>query len=276
MDKIDGGVMLASNWDDRDDPSNFWMSEKLDGIRAYWNGEGLYTRNGNRINAPKWFCKMLPSRARLDGELWKGYGRFGDTWGAVSKKVCKPYEWSDMTFQVFDSPDAGLEPFERRLMYACNMVNFAANSWSESRPHTGPEPQPCPIRVVNHLLCDDKEHMESFHEEVVSRGGEGLILRAKMSPYERKRSHLLRKVKLFHDAEAVVIGYTESERREFRALHCTLCSDPSIEFDVGSGLSDRDLKNPPVIGSMITFKYQSFQESGKPRHPSFLRVKRNV
>lgn len=49
-------VMLAMNYDpDRDDPKGWYMSEKLDGVRCYWNGKTMYTRNGNPFYAPKWW-----------------------------------------------------------------------------------------------------------------------------------------------------------------------------------------------------------------------------
>lgn len=64
-------VMLAQTYDpDRDDPTGWLMSEKLDGVRCYWNGtSGLFTRNGNPFAAPKWWKDKLPKIA-LDGELW--------------------------------------------------------------------------------------------------------------------------------------------------------------------------------------------------------------
>ena len=46
------------------------MSEKLDGVRAYWNGENLYTRNGKHLYPPEWFTAKLPKGFALDGELW--------------------------------------------------------------------------------------------------------------------------------------------------------------------------------------------------------------
>ena len=38
------GVMLAENWAPDQDPTGFLMSEKLDGVRAFWNGSNLYSR----------------------------------------------------------------------------------------------------------------------------------------------------------------------------------------------------------------------------------------
>lgn len=68
--------MLAQTYDEeRDDPSGWLMSEKLDGVRCYWNGSVMYTRNGNKIYAPREWVANLPKIA-LDGELWSGRDSF--------------------------------------------------------------------------------------------------------------------------------------------------------------------------------------------------------
>ena len=64
-------LLLAETEQGQSDVSLFLVSEKLDGVRAYWDGKVLRTRNGNTINAPGWFTDGFPDRA-LDGELWIG------------------------------------------------------------------------------------------------------------------------------------------------------------------------------------------------------------
>jgi DNA ligase-1 len=73
--KVGGGcisVMLAQTYspDLCPDPTGWLMSEKLDGVRCYWNGSAMYTRNGNAFYPPDWFKKALPADMALDGELW--------------------------------------------------------------------------------------------------------------------------------------------------------------------------------------------------------------
>ena len=64
-------LMLAHNYDpEKHDPTGWLMSEKLDGVRCFWDGKGnMYTRNGNPFFAPEEFKAKLPKIA-LDGELW--------------------------------------------------------------------------------------------------------------------------------------------------------------------------------------------------------------
>ena len=70
-------VMLAQTYNpDRDDPTGWSMSEKIDGVRCYWNGKRMYTRNGNQIFAPKEWIAHLPTDVAIDGELWSGRDNF--------------------------------------------------------------------------------------------------------------------------------------------------------------------------------------------------------
>ena len=62
-------LLLAESWDNAADLSDWWMSEKLDGVRAYWDGKQFLSRHGNIYYAPDWFIEGLPT-VPLDGELW--------------------------------------------------------------------------------------------------------------------------------------------------------------------------------------------------------------
>src|SRR5262249_25467900 len=62
-------LLLAEAWDNSQNPEGWWMSEKLDGVRAYWDGEQFLSRQGHLYHAPDWFTAGLP-KLPLDGELW--------------------------------------------------------------------------------------------------------------------------------------------------------------------------------------------------------------
>ncbi len=64
-------LLLAESWDFVTDPAGWWLSEKLDGVRAYWDGQQFWSRLGNLYHAPGWFVAGLPN-VPLDGELWLG------------------------------------------------------------------------------------------------------------------------------------------------------------------------------------------------------------
>ena len=98
------------------------------------------------------------------------------------------------------------------------------------------------------------------------------MLRKPRSKYIGSRSSTLLKVKTFHDTEAKVVGYKQGKGKHGTvtgSLHCELSS--GIRFYVGTGLSDEDRRDPPKIGSVITFRYFEMSKDGVPRFPSFLR-----
>ena len=97
-------VMLAHNYDPSTHDCKGWLaSEKLDGVRCYWNGRNLYTRNGNMTYAPDAWKAKLPNIA-LDGELWSGRDQFQSIVSTVRKQDPEPKKWEAIKFMVFDGP----------------------------------------------------------------------------------------------------------------------------------------------------------------------------
>jgi len=264
-DPIGGGVLLAEKWTPGVDPTGWWMSEKLDGVRAYWNGEAFYSRNGNMFAAPAWFTDLLPSNVSLDGELYVGPGLFDETISIVRSGTPDPVRWKKIRYMVFDLPNSPA-PFEVRFAEIEKLVRKICLSTRGF----------CPIIAVEQTLCRSPAHLGEFHAEVVSRGVEGTMLRASNSPYVRRRSRDLLKVKDFHDAEAVIVGYVAGEGKHKGRLGAyeveTL--DTGVGFRVGTGLSDRDRERKLPLGTIITYRYQELNPtSGAPRFPSFVRVR---
>lgn len=46
-------ILLAHKWEPDHDPTGWWMSEKLDGVRAYWDGEAFVSRRGNQFGSSR-------------------------------------------------------------------------------------------------------------------------------------------------------------------------------------------------------------------------------
>src|SRR5262249_42115884 len=182
-------ILLAHKWEVDHDPTGWWMSEKLDGIRAYWDGEAFVSRLGNKFFAPDWFIADLPADT-LDGELWVGRKQFQRTTSIV-RSGAGGVEWRSVTYVVFDAPNAK-GGFEERLAHAQKVLQRAA------APHARWHP---------HMKCDGIDDLKEELERVEALGGEGLMLRQPGSRYHVGRSSTLLKVKTFHDAEARVIGH---------------------------------------------------------------------
>ena len=246
-------VLLAHVWSDEYDPTGWWMSEKLDGIRAYWDGKQFLSRKNNLFYAPDWFTEGLPAHP-LDGELWIARQQFDRTSGIVRRQD-KPDIWKEVKYLVFDAPDA-TGPFEDRMKFLTDL----ARSWK------------APFAALHdHVVCTGADHLVSELDRVTRLGGEGLMLRKPGSAYERTRSTTLLKVKKFLDAEAVVIGHEAGLGRHKGRVGALMARfGNGKEFKVGTGLKDRERESPPAVGSIINVKYQELTKDGIPRFPVYV------
>ena len=249
-------VLLAESWDNALDLAGWWMSEKLDGVRAYWDGKQFVSRQGNLYHAPDWFTAGLPA-VPLDGELWVGRKAFQKTVGIVRRQD-KPETWNTVRFLVFDAPAAG-GPFEDRVKFLADGLP----TWGAK--YAG---------LHAHALCRGVDHLREELARVEALGGEGLMLRQPGSKYEAGRSATLLKVKTFRDAEAVVVGHEPGKGRHkgrLGALAVKL-ADGTV-FSVGTGFSDKERQAPPPVGAVVTFRYQELSDGGVPRFPSYVGVR---
>jgi DNA ligase 1 len=249
-------VLLAQSWDSSTDLTGWWMSEKLDGVRAYWNGGEFVSRLGNVYRAPKWFVDGLPDRP-LDGELWCGRRLFQKTVSIVRRHDAGEH-WREVRFVVFDMPELD-EPFETRI------------STIEEHFAGGDHPY---AQALDHERCRGIDHVNEALARVEALGGEGLMVRQPGSRYVAGRSSTLLKIKNFFDAEARVIGHVAGagrHRGRTGALEVEL--PDGTRFAVGTGLSDAAREQPPEPGSIITFRYQELSKDGVPRFPTYVGVR---
>lgn len=250
-------LLLADNWDPVIDPTGWWMSEKLDGVRALWDGKRFLSRQGNPFVVPEWFSKELPDVV-LDGELWIGRREFQQTVSVVRSRD-KNAGWKHVRFLVFDAPALD-DAWENRMAYLEQLL--------PARCRRG-----AVVMSVEHVRCEGRPHLQRQLKKIETLGGEGLMLREPRSAYEAGRSPTLLKVKSFLDAEATVVEHQPGQGK-FRGLMGALVVElaDGTRFSVGTGFSARERANPPAIGSVITFRYQELSKSGVPRFPSFLRI----
>ena len=117
-------LTLAKTYKGKIDITQYWVSEKLDGVRAYWNGRQLISRQGNTYPAPLWFIKNFPTEA-LDGELWIDRNQFQRLLSIVRKKQAVDTEWQQVHYYVFDLPHLN-KPFSQRLNRLQQLVALSA------------------------------------------------------------------------------------------------------------------------------------------------------
>ena len=236
---------------------DYWVSEKLDGVRAYWDGEQLWSRGGHVYAAPDWFTAKFP-RHPLDGELWSGRGRFAGLSGVVRKARPVDKEWRQVRFHVFDLPLPDTV-FEQRYRQLKQLVDGSGS--------------PYLALVVQRPVASHPELMAEL-EQVVAAGAEGLMLKRRNSRYQAGRSDDLLKVKTHDDAEATVVGHLQGKGK-YKGLMGSLEVELANgrRFRIGTGFSDVERHNPPTVGTVITFRYRGFTATGLPRFASFLRVR---
>jgi DNA ligase 1 len=236
-------------------PQGYWVSEKLDGVRALWDGSQLRFRSGGLIPAPSWFTAKLPSTP-LDGELWMGRGQFDALSGAVRQQQPDDALWRSIRYMVFDQP-ASPALFSERLAELRQAV--AATAWPQ-------------LVAVEQFTVSGSAQLAAKLAEVVAAGGEGLVLHHAQSRLASARADQLYKLKPLYDAEATVLGHTAGHGKYQGMLGALdVQTADGQRFKIGTGLSDAQRQSPPAIGSRVTYSYQGLTASGKPRFARFLR-----
>lgn len=249
-------LMLAKIYHSDINIKDYLVSEKLDGVRARWDGEKLISRSGKVFSSPAWFIDKFPHIV-LDGELWSQRGDFEKISAIARKKTPSP-EWKELKFWIFDLPLEQTQ-FSVRVEKMKKLVAKADSHY---------------LKMIMQLSYHSNEELMQNFEKVIAKGGEGLMLHKKSAFYKKGRSNDLLKLKQYLDAEATVIGYKEGKGK-FQGIMGSLQvrSDEGVVFFIGSGFSDLERKNPPPIGSKISFRYQSFTKNQVPRFPVFLRIR---
>lgn len=257
-------IQLASDFNaertsDAINVEDFLLSEKLDGVRGYWDGARLLTRKGHIITVPAWFTAGFPDYP-LDGELWLGRGQFERMSSLVRQTSPKEEEWRRVRFMVFDLPQAE-GSFEQRYQWALTALKGAS-------PY---------LHVIPQFKLDNTETLYQTLDSLVAQGAEGLMLHRRSATYRVGRNPNLIKLKPYYDAEATVIAHIAGKGQfagQMGALRVQTV-DGRI-FSIGSGFNLAQRQHPPAIGTVITYKYLGLTVNGLPRFASFLRVRADM
>ena len=279
-------LLLLNKYSNDVNITSWCMSEKLDGVRAYWNGEKLISRNGKVFPAPAFFTKAFP-KTELDGELWSKRGDFSNVSSIVNTRkldsriksendgVVKPENdgvmmpenettsvildsdresrWTQLTYNIFEVPNA-VGNLTQRL-----------SKVKESKY----------LRIIKQIKVKNKTHLNDFLKEIEKKGGEGVVVRDGSLTYYTGRNNNALKVKSYIDEECEVVGYNRGNgkyKSVMGSLLCKMKNDKVIK--IGTGFKEKQRVNPPNIGDIITFKYYGLTSLGNPRFPIFLREKR--
>ncbi|WMC09341.1 DNA ligase [Oceanimonas pelagia] len=250
-------LQLAVEYAAHHNPADYLVSEKLDGVRAYWNGRQLISRGGHVLAAPDWFVAGFPDMP-LDGELWLGRGRFAELSAAVRRFEPVEAQWRHIRFMVFDSP-ASAQPFEQRAAHLERLLAELNLPW---------------LQWVEQRRVTDAAALAALLDEVTAKGGEGLMLHHRQARYTAGRNQHLLKLKQFQDAEATVLAHLPGQGKYAGMMGALLVETADgRRFKLGTGFSDAQRRHPPAPGSVVTYRYRGETATGLPRFASFWRVR---
>lgn len=236
---------------------DYWVSEKLDGVRARWDGQRLISRGGRLIAAPAWFTRNWPT-IPMDGELWGGRGHFEDTASIVARAVPDESSWKTLRFMVFDLPEHG-GTFSERV---AAMRDLQARQVNPA------------LQIIEQRRGSTEAALQHQLDQTVDVHGEGLMLHRGDARYGQGRSGDLLKFKPYQDAEARVLAHLPGQGRHLGRLGAMLVQTPEgRRFRLGAGFTDTQRDHPPPVGAWITYRYRGLTDNGLPRFASFLRVR---
>ena len=226
-------------------PIDWLCSEKFDGYRARWIPDKriFLSRNQKVFNAPEWFKDAMPN-IDLDGELFAGRENF-QYMGTVRKKIPIDEEWQKIKYMVYDLPEED-DIFENRVD---KLKQIVQNNNSDILINAKQ------VKITSH------EQMDKIYKSVLSKGGEGIMIKDPSSEYEDKRSNFMLKYKPSFDAEAIIVDYNMGNGKYDGILGGFVCR-PLINYDTYSVI-DSDENHEFSISGMN----DEIRESYKQTHP---------
>lgn len=237
--------------------ADYWISEKYDGVRGYWDGQSLLTRGGERIAAPAWFTAGWPA-VPLDGELWAGRGRFSHAVSTVRQQTPVDAAWREIRFMVFDLPSHG-GPFTERITACQQLLARLGVAWVQP--------------VAQRKVASDAA-LQALLRQTVKAGGEGVMLHRGESLYRAARNDDLLKFKPYDDAEGQVMAHLPGQGKHTGRLGALLVqTQAGPRLKLGTGFTDAQREDPPPVGTWVTYRYRGTTDKGIPRFASFLRVR---
>lgn len=255
--------MLAMDYNKRGKDINFpcFVQQKLDGVRAVFNGKRMYSRLGKEFkNLGHIIDAIKYTDYPLDGELYSDTLTFQEIVGIIKKEklTIKDAEKIKMvSFTVYDV----ITPFD--YVDRKKIIETLGKN-----KH---------VKILESEICKSPDDIEKFHDKYVKQGYEGLIIRNFKGKYEQKnRSKNLQKFKKFQDAEFEIVGFTQGIGVEAGLIIYECKTENGGLFSVRpSGthtVRKAMFKNGnKYIGKMLTVKFFEYTDEGIPRFPTTMR-----
>ena len=193
----------------------------------------------------------------MDVELWMGRGTFEKLSGIVRKIQPNHNDWRQVRYMLFELPEHP-GTFTRRVRKMVKLTETLKISW---------------LHPIPQIRLNSEDALLNMLDEIVTKGGEGLMLHRADSLYHSGRSDDLLKLKPWQDAEATVVEILPGKGKFSGMMGSLLVTDESgRRFRIGTGFSNKERKNPPAVGTVITYKFTGTTKKGLPKFASFLRI----
>lgn len=248
-------LFLLKTYKDDFNTTGWVMSEKYDGVRAFWDGQKLISRSGKLFTPPPSFTKDFPSFA-LDGEIWSKRGDFENIVSIVNTKNSKD-RWDALKFMVFELPAQDGNLFERLEVLQRYLTRHTATK----------------IRLIRQHKILKKEDVKVYFDARIKDGAEGIVIRNPFVEYYSGRTKYAFKYKPFIDAECKVKEILKGRGKFSSVMGAVKCDFDGQMITIGSGFDYEDRKAPPKIGTVISFKYYGLTALGNPKYPVYLRTR---
>ncbi len=249
-------LFLLKTYDKNLDVIDWVMSEKLDGIRGFWDGKELVSRGGHAFNPPKFWTDGFPN-FEIDGELWTKRGDFERISSIVRQKT-PDNRWEVVSFNIFEVPNQKGNLLERLDVLRAYLKQHPSKI----------------LKVIKQVPIKSKQQLNHFLEKVLDNKGEGVVVRHPKMPYQTGCLSNALKVKRYRDEECVVIEILSGKGKYKGKMGSVKCkTKKGFIIKIGSGFADVQRENPPIIGSEITFKYYGLTKNKKHKYPVFLKIK---
>ena len=208
--------------------------------------------------------KLPPSKYELDGELYCHELSFEEILSITSRTVNLHYEHKVVKFHVFDIINK--DPQHSRLTKLLELKRMNLEH----------------VEVAPFWMCDTFDEVMRCYDKLINLDYEGMIVRHKDAPYERKRSLWVMKFKGKKEDDYEIVGFQEEiskdgeSKNSLGALVCK-SGDGNI-FNVGTGFTKESRFNlwqdrEYLIGKVAKVKYQHLTSGKKvPRFPVLVEV----
>jgi DNA ligase-1 len=176
-------LWLANPYQGDEKLTDYWVSEKYDGIRGYWDGHQLLSRSGKVITPPTWFIEAWPMHP-FEGELWAGLGQFEQAASVIQQKQASDSAWRAMRFMVFDAVSPN-QAFTERIVRYQRLVKQIGQPW---------------VQAVTQSQVPSHAALKVLLNKTVQAGGEGLVLHRGGSLYQSAESQTTRRCRSASDS----------------------------------------------------------------------------